>query len=111
MFKKILLLIIISVFTITSSYANNEVSQIAKSWFTKFSAKTTKGYSYDKKIKYFEAFSSKLNILLLNKKFTNIQKDLINDLIILSNEYVFKETKFNIEKIHKIKLKTNSLLR
>jgi len=111
MLKKIILTILLTVLLTPSSiYASNDVSSLASNWFTKFSTKISYKYSTSKEISYFKWFSTQLNNLLAVKKFNDVQIKLIDDLIKLSNERVFKIKRTNEEKSEKIILKTNNLL-
>jgi hypothetical protein len=92
MIKKILIFITIIFISLpTFTHANEEVGDLAKNWFTTFSYKISSKYDINKEILYFEAFSSKLDSLLITKEFNEAQIKLINDLILLSNEYVSKQ--------------------
>lgn len=109
--KKILLIIIWLLVLFPSSLnADSEVWGVAKKWFTTFSKKISLKYSNEKQLVYFKWFSVKLNHLLATKDFSEVQINLVNDLIILSNEKVFIIEKNNLEKPSKIILKTNKLL-
>jgi predicted enzyme involved in methoxymalonyl-ACP biosynthesis len=110
MFKKLLLIFLLLILPTSTLYANEEVGSIAKNWFNTFSKKISDKYSTEKEILYFEAFSDKLNELLVTKNFNEAQINLVNDLIKLSNEFVFKQKRFDEENVNKIILKTNSLL-
>jgi hypothetical protein len=55
MFKKIIYIIILIVFSIpTSIHANEEISTLAKNWFTTFSKTVRQKNSPEKEILYFE---------------------------------------------------------
>jgi len=56
MLKKIIisLILIISLLPTYSTHANEEVSSLAKNWFTTFSKKISSKYSDTKEIIYFE---------------------------------------------------------
>lgn len=111
MFKKLILSLLITIFLIpTSIYANDEVSSLASNWFTTFSKKISYKYTQDKEVLYFEWFSTKLEDLLATKDFNEAQINLVNDLIKLSNERVFKIKRSLEENSAKIILRTNSLL-
>lgn len=111
MFKKIIYIIILIVFSIpTSIHANEEISTLAKNWFTTFSKTVRQKNSPEKEILYFEWFSTKLNDLITIKKFNTNQINLLNDLIKLSNERVFEMKSSIRENSTKIILRTNSLI-
>ena len=111
MIKKIILFISLLAITLpTSLYANVEVSDLAKNWFTTFSAKIDAKYSTDKEIQYFKALSKRLDTLLITRNFNEEQTKLVNDLIKLSNEYVFKKIKYTKESSNILKIQRNSLI-
>jgi hypothetical protein len=111
MIKKIILLIILTAISLpTSIYANEEVGKLAENWFTTFSEKISKKYTTEKEILYFEAFSDKLDYLLITRSFNAAQIKLVNDLIKLSNEYVFKQKIEIKEKENKNIIKNNKLI-
>ena len=92
MIKKILIFITLIFISLPNfTYANEKVSNLAKNWFTTFSHKISLKYDTDKEILYFKTLSSRLDKLLTLKKFNDTQIKLINDLILLSNEYVSKQ--------------------
>ncbi|MBT3727302.1 hypothetical protein HOG21_06710 [bacterium] len=100
--KKIIIFIIVSIFTITTPiYANNEINPIATKWFNNFSAKIEKKFNTDKSIVYFEKFSEKIDLLLKKKKFTKDQISLINDIKRLSDTKTLrlKSDKANKDKV------------
>ncbi|MFK7780054.1 MAG: hypothetical protein QM490_02805 [Candidatus Gracilibacteria bacterium] len=112
MLKKISYILTLIILLIpTSIHANEEVGSIAKNWFTTFSKKISLKYTLDKEILYFEGFTTKLNELVAVKDFNDVQIDLVNDLIRLSNENIFKLNRYKEENSTKIILKTNSLLK
>ena len=113
MLKRILLVITLFAATIPTSslYASDEVGIVAKKWFTSFSYKVDLKYSDNKEITYFEWFNNKLGELLTQRKFTTNQIELINDLIKLSNERIFKLNRKNIESNSKNTLDSNGLVK
>lgn len=111
MLKRIIYIITLIVFLIpTSIHANEEVSTLAKNWFTTFSKNIRQKNSPEKEILYFEWFSTKLNDLVTVKKFNTAQINLLNDLRKISNERVFEMKKSILENWTKIILRTNSLI-
>jgi predicted enzyme involved in methoxymalonyl-ACP biosynthesis len=112
MYKKIILFITLITFLIpTSLHADNEVSSLAQNWFTTFSNKIKIKYSSEKEILYFESFSKRLEDLLATRDFNEVQIDLVEDLIKLSNEFVFTHKRYKEEIGTKIILKSNPILK
>ena len=110
--KKILLLIIFILTTLYSNvYAENNINIWINNWFKSYSNKIDLKYSTDKEILYFEWFSKKLNEFLITKNLNASQIILVNDLIKLSNEYVFSKQLYLKEKSNKIIIQNNSLIK
>lgn len=112
MVKKFLItIILLTTLTLSNAYANDEVSVLAQNWFTTFSKKIHSKYTTWSEITYFEWFSDKLSDLLAQKSFNTNQINLINDLIKLSNEYLFNIDINEKEKSNKLILNSNDLLK
>ncbi len=111
MIKKLILLLLITFISVPNfTYANEKVSDLANNWFTKFSIKISNKYNNEKEILYFKTLTKRLNDLLATRKFNENQIKLINDLIKLSNEYVFKKILYREENSNKQILNNSSLL-
>lgn len=108
MIKKILLIILI--ISINTTYWYEDINPISKKWFNGFSQKIDKKYNDKSEILYFKKFNSKLNELILDKKFNVQQIKIIKDIIILSNEYIFNKKNNQSEKYNKNILNNNILL-
>ena len=112
MIKKVLVFFIFFIIlSPTNIHANEEVWSVAKNWFSTFSQKISKKYSNNKELIYFKWFSDKLDLLLATKNFTEVQINLINDLIKLSNEHVNKLEISDNESSVKIILNTNNIVK
>ena len=99
---KILIKILLLTFFLAPISANAaDINPVAEKWFKTFSTKIITKYNTDNEIKYFKWFSEKLNKLKITKKLTSAQTWLVNDLITLSNELLFKITLENKEKNNK----------
>ena len=94
--KKSFLLFIILLFP-HSLHANAEVSDLAANWFEGFSQKIAAKYSTHKEIEYFQTLSERLDMLQMLDRFNAAQRELIDDLIQLSNEYVFEKQRWLAE--------------
>jgi len=111
MIKKLIITLLLAIILIpTSLHANNDISSLVNNWFVKFSQKISYRYSDSQEIAYFEKFSTKLNYLLATKNFNEAQIKIVDDVIKLSNERVFKIKRKNEESQVKNKLNTNDLL-
>ncbi|MDD2870728.1 MAG: hypothetical protein PHS49_01960 [Candidatus Gracilibacteria bacterium] len=111
MIKNIFITILL-LFTFFSSttFADTSVSTIAQNWFNSYSKKIAIKYSDENEIIFFKGFNDKLNDLLAKKRFNDIQINLINDLIKLSNEYVFNLELKNKEKLSREKIKSINVI-
>ncbi len=112
MFKKVILSIIVTIFLIpTSLFANSDVGIIANNWFTNYSKKISSQNTPSQEVVFFRRFSERISHLKATKKITIPQKELLNELIKLSNERVFKLIKIKNQSLSTILLKTNPLVK
>lgn len=106
----IYILLIISLIPSTIYAADDGVSSAAQKWFTNYSKKISAKNTNQKDILFFEWFTDNLNELLAKKKLTEVQINLIYDLIKLSNEHIFDIKLEENESLAKSKLNNNDLL-
>ncbi len=113
MIKKIIITIIIILAILNTSviHANEWISNSSKIIFNILSKKISTAKSSKNQILYFEWLSEKLSDLITKKKLSENQLILIDDLIKLSNEYVFDTEINEKEKNNKLILWSNSLLK
>lgn len=98
MLKKIFItLFLVLLFIPSSLSASNNYDTLVNNWFNTFSNKIEKKYNIEGEILYFEWFTSKLNKLLVKKKLNKAQISIVNNLIELSNEYIFNKNIFKNE--------------
>ncbi len=94
---KLIIKLIITLMLFVPFYTNaTNINPLAENWFKTFSAKIQTKYNTDEEISYFKWFNEKLEELKIKKNLNESQTNLVNDLIILSNELIF-ETQLNEE--------------
>jgi hypothetical protein len=100
---KILIKIIITLTLILNilNVSANNINPIANKWFIGFSNKIDSKYNNVDEIKYFKSFNDKLELIKIKRKLTLVQTGLVNNLISLSNELIFKKEQFINENTNK----------